>query len=84
MKVKELIEILQQEDPERLVILSKDAEGNNYSPLADCSTSAYEAECTWSGYIGLEELTPELIKEGYTEEDVLEDGKPCLVLWPVN
>ena len=66
MKVKELIELLQKEDPERLVVMSKDGEGNCFSPFANQSTGAYEANNTWSG-----EVHPD-------------DGKPCLVLWPVN
>ena len=43
MKVKNLIELLQKEDPERLVVCQKDPEGNSYSPLSDM----------WSGYIKL-------------------------------
>lgn len=83
MKVKDLIKLLQKEDPNRLVVMSKDSEGNGFSPLADMSTESYAADSTWSGEIGLEKLTPELEKKGYTEEDVL-DGKPALVLWPTN
>lgn len=49
MKVKELIEILKPLDPEAEVILSKDAEGNNYSPLSDYSSGKYIPDSTWSG-----------------------------------
>ena len=41
MTVKELIEGLQSEDPDRLVICQKDPEGNGYSPLANWWTGAY-------------------------------------------
>lgn len=84
MKVRKLIELLQTQDPDREVILSKDGEGNSYSPACDFSTGAYAAETTWCGSYGLEELTEELEKQGYLDEDVIEDGVPCLVLWPIN
>lgn len=85
MKVKELIELLQQEDGEKEVIMSKDGEGNTFSPLADFgNTNTYVADSTWSGEMGFSELTPELIKDGYGEEDILTDGVPALVLYPNN
>lgn len=85
MTVCELIKLLQAEDPELFVVLSKDAEGNGYSPLFGVtSNSVYEAESTWSGEVGLQTLTPELIEQGFTEEDVKTTGVPCLVLDPVN
>ena len=84
MNVRELIAILQKEDPERIVICSCDAEGNGYSPLASASRAAYLAENTWSGEIGLEELTAEDRAAGYSEEDVCKKGVPALILQPVN
>lgn len=85
MKVKELIELLQQEDGEKEVIMSKDGEGNGFSPFADFgNVDGYQADSTWSGGVGFLELTEELKKEGYGEGDVLPDGVPALVLYPVN
>lgn len=49
MKVKELIELLQKEDPEREVILQKDSEGNGYSPLYEIGTGTYKPESTYHG-----------------------------------
>lgn len=84
MTVRELIKELEQCDQDSIVIMSSDGEGNTYSPLADIDDShVYEAESTWGGYIGLKEITPELVKQGYTEEDLI-DGEPCVVLWPTN
>lgn len=83
MTVKQLIEELNGHDPERIVVMSRDAEGNGYSPLAESTTGAYAPETTWYGEVGLEKLTQENIADGYGEEDVV-DGQPCLVLWPVN
>lgn len=84
MTVAELISLLEKENQNRLVVMSRDAEGNCFSPLADFSTGAYEAESTWAGEVGIEELTPDLEANGYCELDVKEDGVPALVLWPVN
>jgi hypothetical protein len=76
MIVKELIEILEQEDLSRVVVLSRDQEGNGFGECSGFSTQSYS-----DGEIGLEKLTDELRKQGYSEEDV-RDGKPALVLWP--
>lgn len=84
MNVKELKEILNKTNDNDLVVMSKDAEGNGYSPLSAIEECIYEAECTWEGQIGLRRLTPELIKEGYCEEDLLEDGVNAIVLYPTN
>jgi len=80
MTVKELIEALQAvENKDRIIVMSGDPEGNDFSPLYEFSYSAYiEDGC--SGYLGLEKLTPELEKQGYSEEDVAEDGIPAVVL----
>lgn len=84
MKVKELKDLLESVDDERIVIMAKDGEGNDYSPLALIDDeSVYKANSTWSGEIGIETLTPELIAENFTEEDVI-DGEPAVVLWPIN
>jgi hypothetical protein len=84
MKVRELIDLLAYRDPEFEVILQKDAEGNGYSPLAEvCGNAVYQADSTWSGEVKFQVLTPEMISQGYTEEDV-DGGVPCVVLCPVN
>ena len=49
MKVKELIALLSETNPELEVVLSKDGEGNSYSPLADHSFGQYEPDSTYSG-----------------------------------
>ena len=88
MKVKELIKMLKEEDPEREVIMSKDREGNDYSPLSDFGEGTYVPDSTWSGDIYIEELTEELEKEGFTEEDLgpldIEGRVKALILYPIN
>ena len=76
MKASELITILQQH-PDYDVILSQDSEGNGFGPLTEAQVSGYEAK---NREVGLLELTPELKRQGYTEEDVR--GKPAIILWP--
>ena len=86
MKVGTLITLLQACNYDDIVILAKDTEGNGFSPLWKITTEdMYEAETTWSGQVKVRELTPELEKQGWTQEDV---GDPeavnCVTIWPVN
>jgi hypothetical protein len=83
MKVSELISLLQNNgiNPNDEVILSSDAEGNNYSVL-----SGYNL-CNYTGraldiQTGLRALDEDLIEFGYTEEDLLPNGLPGVILYP--
>ena len=84
MKVSRLKELLAQCNDNDDIIMSSDSEGNSFHPLSEEGVSigvyAWDGECY--AEIGLRELTPELEKEGYSEDDVIEDGIPCIVLWP--
>lgn len=83
MTVRELITLLSNEDGGRIVVMSRDAEGNGHSPLTGVFPAAYAAKTTWAGDVGLETLTDEDRERGYDEEDVAPDGAvPCLVLKP--
>jgi len=86
MNVKELKIILKDLNDNDEVILSKDSEGNAYSPLADYALNIYVPDSKWSGEIRLKELTPELIESGYGTEDLYdgEDGINAVVLYPTN
>jgi hypothetical protein len=44
MNVKELIEELQNQDPDLLVLLASDAEGNGFKKLAGMQTYFYEED----------------------------------------
>ena len=84
MTVAELITELQKVDPNRIVILQKDAEGNGHKLLEGVDDNAvYEAINSWRGEVKYQTLTDEMRKQGYSDDDVGE-GKPCLVLYPVN
>lgn len=82
-KFKKLVnEIVDDND---IIIISKDAEGNSFSPFSDFSYNIfYKAITSWYGEIGYKELTPELIKDGYGEGDLIKNGKKAVVLWPTN
>lgn len=76
LTVRKLIEDLQKLNPDQLVVLAKDGEGNDYSPLDSYSTGHYEAHSTWSGDV-------------YGEEDVANGDAPddlpeVVILWPTN
>jgi hypothetical protein len=73
MKVKDFIEKLKELDQEAEVVLSKDAEGNSFSPVCDFSTGTYAADTTYSG-----EFTSDYSEEG--------ESPPvrAICLWPVN
>ncbi len=78
MKVKKLRKLLRSADPNAIVVLSIDPEGNGYSPL-DLGTGGMRYE---DHEIGYEELTDDLKGKGYSTDDVMTGGKPCFVLWP--
>jgi len=87
MKVKELVNLLEKCDPEAEVIISRDEEGNGFSPLYEvCDNQSYIPDNAYSGEIALRELTDELINAGYSEEDVYtgEGSVKAVVLWPTN
>lgn len=78
MKVKELIKVLVGLDPNLLVVMSRDAEGNGYGVLRGVGVGMNFED----GEVFFTELTDELIEQGYGEEDVQEGGTPAVVLWP--
>ena len=80
MTVKELIERLQTLDQDKLVVLSRDEEGNGYSSLAQVDDNFKYND--WDKEIGISVLTPDMERQGYTEEDVAETGEECVVLYP--
>lgn len=79
MKVKELIKLLQEADPEWDVVKSRDEEGNGFQHVEDVDiNSSYTGDYFLE--VGIRILTPELQVQGYEEEDCV-DGEPCVVLW---
>lgn len=81
MRVKDLIRRLELADPDDIVILSGDQEGNYFNPLGTVSALEFNAEPPHYTEIGLRKLTRADIRLGWSEDDVM-DGPPCVVLWP--
>lgn len=89
MTVAELIAELQTLDPAALVVIWKDTDSSDYSPLAEVSAAGefYRPESTWSGDVVSYTLTDEDRQRGYDEQDITSPAKgdlPCVVLVPVN
>jgi hypothetical protein len=70
MKVKKLIELLKSVDPERIVVLSRDSEGNGYNEV--------------SGYAEMLFSDGEVFKDVEELNEFGSDGKvkEAFVLWP--
>ena len=87
MTVKELIEELQKEDPDRIIILQKDGESNGYSPMYGFFNGIYVPETTYSGECYMENLTESDKRAGFSEEDLApEDVEQIKALFfqPIN
>ena len=82
--VGELIEQLQELDPSLEVWQSADEEGNSYSSTSGVDVGQRNPEeGTWRiESVYLEELTEELESQGYTEEDMCENGVTIAVIFP--
>lgn len=83
MTVRELIAKLQEYDPEAVVVMSSDREGNGHSPLDEIDASTYVPDTTWSGEL----WDPEYDEADPEDEDAWErpaNAVPCVCLWPVN
>ena len=81
MTVQDLINELEDiEDKSQMMIMSVD--GNYYDPIDQVETGyRYHDEYR---EVGLIELTPELEKHGYTDEDLMEDQintSDCVILY---
>lgn len=85
MTVADLILELKECNPIDIVVIAKDGEGNSFSPLSETdNTMAYYPENTYSGEVGLRQLTKKhIIDGGYTEDDIAPEGsEDCVILWP--
>jgi hypothetical protein len=88
--VKQFKEILEKENDDDIIVLSRDSEGNEFSPLdGSYGVNNYlpEEGCNY-GEIHIRKLTDKLRKQGYDEEDLgdEEDRKrmiKCITLYPL-
>lgn len=63
MNIKELIDLLSKCDPETIIIMSSDGEGNSHSPLDSFFHTTYSPNSTWSGEIGTPDGVPCIVLE---------------------
>lgn len=85
MNVKKLIEELSLCNPDAEVIFSIDSEGNRYKKVEEvCNECVFEVLECGEIEIGFSELTSQLQIDGFTEEEMMSDGKSCVILYPVN
>ena len=70
--VLQLIEILRDvKDFERIIVVSRDSEGNSYSPLGQLELGIYLEENKYRG-----EIHPDKVK--------IEGGKKAFIIYPSN
>jgi hypothetical protein len=72
-KVKDFIRELQKFNQEAIVIISSDAEGNNYSPFSDICEGFYLKDNSWSG---------DFVSGGIDEDDYDEEER-AICLFPI-
>ena len=78
MTAKELIVVLQALGPDTLIVLSKDGEGNGFSPLADVQVEHYRAESPACGEI------VQVDPEDPDSQTIEESDVVAAIFWPVN
>ena len=80
IRVRDLKKIIKNMDDDALIVISIDPEGNAYRPIVDHSPQySYDEN---SQEIGLTSIDESMKLAGYTEDEVMEGGEPCLLLWP--
>ena len=76
MKVSQLMDILENCNPDAEVIMAGDPEGNYYGSVSGVDEDLYFNE---EGEVGFNSITPELRERGFSDEDLIV-GKECVVL----
>jgi hypothetical protein len=85
MTVEQLIKKLQKvKDQKSIVLISSGSEKNhyfanigiNYTESIVYKKDSYEVE------IGFSKLNQEELENGYSEDDVMSDGCPCVIIFP--
>jgi hypothetical protein len=78
MKVKDLKERLKNVPDDYIIVMSSDAEGNDYSPLAEADEVMYIPE---NSYMGMIICCEEQMEDEFPDDEF----KPnAIALWPTN
>lgn len=80
MNVKQLKEILVDLPDEMEVVLSKDGEGNDFSPLVGYEEGLYDPDSTWSGRF----YALDILGDDDYDQPESDGTKTAIVLWPTN
>lgn len=67
-----------------LVVLAKDAEGNDFSPASEAEVSMYAADTTWSGERYMTEADRQATGEPDEYSEAPDDAVRAVFLWPTN
>lgn len=83
MTVGQLKKLLEGLHDDRVVIKSKDEEGNGFEEVSLISRNqCFKRDCGHEIDIKHETLTKKLKEQGYDEEDCGDSSyKPCIVIW---
>jgi hypothetical protein len=85
MKVKELLVELKKANQDAEVILQKDSEGNDYSPLKGADLNVvYIANSEWSGNVYSMDWTADDACKTSAEFADIKAKPRCVVLYPIN
>lgn len=76
--IEQLHELQGEGHGDSIIVLSKDGEGNDFSPFAELGNYFYKANSTWSG-----EICNEDEKEAHPG-DFEDYNQKAIVLWPTN
>lgn len=84
LTVGELKKRLKGVPNDTLVVTAIDPEGNAFRAIEEAlSGYNFDEQNTGIGEVGPSELDETLKQSGYTEEDIMEGGEPCILLWPL-
>jgi hypothetical protein len=78
MTVSQLMDVLENCNPDAVVIMVGDEEGNYYCRVSDVDENLYINE---DGEVGFNCITQELRDNGYSDEDLVV-GEECVALTP--
>ncbi len=67
-----------------LVVLSKDGEGNGFSPAVEAEHAMYLADTTWSGERYITETDRQAQDDPDDYSQAPDDAVPAVFLWPTN
>ena len=80
MKVKQLKNLLNDFDDNMEVIVSRDEEGNGFSPLYVVEQGYYLPDCDYFGDVFCEQDIEDMKKDG----EMINNLQDAIILWPKN